>query len=238
MKELASRIRCHLGRKLVLMVSLPIPFCLVYFTLQHATLFTPTTFALSAIDRMITFAPEWVYVYDSLYFLMPIAPLLATREEELKRYTEGFVWLAAASFLIFLFYPVISPRPDGLTGVAAFDLLTSFEGKLNAFPSLHAGLCAYTLIFAFYTYRNEIAPVLGRALLVLGLGWSGAVLYATLATKQHYAVDLPAGIVLAWLSYHWSGYTTKSLRTNWFVPCGWDLGRASGNGRRQRCRQR
>ena len=143
---------------------------------------------------------------------MPIALLLATRKAQLERYTEGYVWLSVTGFLIFLFYPVVSPRPDGLTGVAAFDLLTRYENKLNAFPSLHAGLLAYTLIFACWAFPTEISTALGRCLFSLGLLWGVAILYATLATKQHYAVDLPAGIALAWLSHRWSGYTIRHRR--------------------------
>lgn len=210
--ELYGRVRCHPRHKLVLLVALPVLFGLGYFPLQHVTLFTPTTFSLTALDRAIPFAPEWIYAYQSLYLLMPLAPLLATRKEQLARYTEGFAWLAAVSFLIFLLYPVVSPRPDGVTGVAAFDLLTRYEGKLNAFPSLHAGLCAYTLIFAFRAFRKEISTAFGRRLFFLGLAWGGVILYATLATKQHYAVDLPAGIVLAWSSHRWSGYTVRLRR--------------------------
>ena len=210
---LGRRLVRHGRRKLVLLAVLPALFCLGYFTLQHVTLFAPTTFPLTALDRAIEFAPHWIYAYQSLYLLMPIAPLLATRRAQLDRYTEGFWWLAAAGFLIFLCYPVASPRPDGMTGVAAFDLLTSFEGKLNAFPSLHAGLLTYSLIFARWAFPSEISTPLGRALFFSGLLWGGAILYATLATKQHYAVDLPAGIVLAWLSHHGSGYTIRLRRS-------------------------
>ncbi len=210
--RLGRRLRSQARHKLVLLAVLPGVFCLGYFTLQHLTLWTPTTFALTALDRAIGFAPRWIYAYQSLYLLMPIPPLLATRKDQLRRYTEGFLWLTAAGFLIFLLFPVTSPRPDGVTGIAAFDLLARYEGKLNAFPSLHAGLLAYTMIFAHWAFPRELSTALGRSLFVVGLVWGGAILYATLATKQHYAVDLPAGIVLAWLSHRWSGRTLRHRR--------------------------
>lgn len=211
--ELGRRIACHGRYKLVLLAVLPTLFCLGYFTLQHVTLRPPTTFELTMLDRAIEFSPRWIYVYQSLYLLMPIAPLLATRKGQLRRYTQGYLWLAVAGFLTFLVVPVVSPRPDGVTGVAAFDFLTSYEGKLNAFPSLHAGLAAYTLIFARWAFPGEISTAFGRSLYLSGLLWGGAILYATLATKQHYAVDLPAGIVLAWCSHRWSGITVRLGRS-------------------------
>lgn len=206
------RVACHGRRKLILLTVLPAAFCLGYFTLQHITLFPPVTLPLTAVDRAIDFEPRWIHVYLSLYLLLPIAPMLAVRRHQLERYTEGFLWLSATGFSIFLFYPVIAPRPDGVTGVAAFDLLTAHEGKLNAFPSFHAGLLAYTLCFALWALPGEIRSPPGRFLFSVGVLWGTAVLYATLATKQHYAVDLPAGIVLAWLSHRWSGYTVRLRR--------------------------
>lgn len=180
--------------KLILLAIVPLSFSVVYLGLQHVEFFTPRTFELSALDRAIAFSPQWVYVYQSLYVLMPIVPLLLTRRDQLERYMKGLVWISALSFLIFLFFPVLAPRPDGLTGVAAYDLLTRYEGKVNAFPSLHAAFVAYSLLFARWAFR-------GRALTFVGTLWGGAILYATLATKQHYAIDLPAGIVLAWICH-------------------------------------
>lgn len=200
MKRLAACWRF----KLVLLIVLPTGFCLGYFTLQRVTLFHPVELPLTVLDRAVPFTPEWIYAYQSVYLFLPIAPLLATRREQLVHYTRGFVALSLAGFAVFLLFPVISPRPEGETGVAAFDLLTRYEGTLNAFPSLHAGLLAYTLLFAGWTFKDDLSPAAARWLAVVALAWSGAILYATLATKQHYAVDLPAGIVLAWLSHRWS----------------------------------
>ncbi|MDA8018782.1 MAG: phosphatase PAP2 family protein [Thermoanaerobaculia bacterium] len=209
---LGRRILIEARYKLALLVGLTLGFSIGYFTLQQVTFFTPVTFSLTALDRAIGFAPSWIYAYQSLYILIPVPPLLTTRRSQLDVYTRGFVCLALAGFAIFAVYPVISPRPDGMTGVVAFDLLTRYEGKLNAFPSLHAGLAAYTLCYAYWALQHEMSARLRSALVVLGLLWGGVILYSTLATKQHYAVDLPAGVLLGWLSHRWS--RTRLRTTN------------------------
>lgn len=213
MKGLAwhERVSCHGRFKLLILLILPAVFACGYFPLQQAPLFPPRSFELSAIDRLIAFEPRWIHVYQSLYLLMPLAPLFVARRDALKSYVRGFLWLCAVSFLIFVFFPVSSPRPEVATGVAAFDLLTAFEGKLNAFPSLHAGLLAYSLFFTRDAYRDELPATSTRLLLLGGVIWGMLILYATLATKQHYAVDLPAGIVLAWMCHRLS-YRTLEKR--------------------------
>jgi membrane-associated phospholipid phosphatase len=48
------------------------------------------------------------------------------------------------------------------------------------------------------------AAISGWLLLSAGIVWAGAIAYAALATKQHYAIDVPAGVVLAWVAHRWS----------------------------------
>lgn len=195
---LGRRLGAHLGLKAALTVFLPVLFCAGYFSLQRFTLFEPHRLSLSWIDRAIGFDPGWIYVYQSIYLFMPVAPWLASRREDLVRYARGFAWLSGTSFLVFLCYPVAGPRPDSADAVpAAYAWLVRYEGTLNAFPSLHAGLTAYSLLFGYRVLAEGVSRGAQWVLALAALGWGGAILFATLATKQHYAVDLPAGVGLA-----------------------------------------
>jgi membrane-associated phospholipid phosphatase len=119
----------------------------------------------------------------------------------------GAAIMFGVATLIFFAWPVRYPRPP-LPDVppAVYRLLTAIDQPVNSIPSLHAGLIAYTLFFAARAF-GEFRAGLRRTLLTLGALWGAVILYATLATKQHYLIDLPPGILLAWLAHRlaWRG---------------------------------
>jgi membrane-associated phospholipid phosphatase len=61
---------------------------------------------------------------------------------------------------------------------------------------MHIALATQSLLFAVYTLRSEASPRL-RLFTTLSGCWLMTIAYSTLATKQHYAIDLPAGAALA-----------------------------------------
>jgi membrane-associated phospholipid phosphatase len=196
--RVAARLAARWRVKLALLASLPVAFCVPYFALQRFTVAPVRTFSPSWLDRQIAFDPAWTLVYQSLYLLMPLVPWLATTDGELHRYTRGFLALSVACFVVFLVFPVSGPRPDQAPAHAPYRLLVAYDAPLNSFPSLHAALAAYTLLFA----RRVLAwPA---SLAALGIGWVCAIGYATLATKQHFAVDLPPAVLLAVAADRWA----------------------------------
>jgi len=66
---------------------------------------------------------------------------------------------------------------------------------------LHAGLALYSLLFGLRVLRGALAPAARRAVTGLGTLWVALILYSTLATRQHWAIDLPAGMALAFAAY-------------------------------------
>jgi len=148
-----------------------------------------------AMDRWIGYHPAWGIAYHSIYAFLPIFPWLAISRIDLTRYALGFTGLCAASFLVFFFFPVEAPRANLFPETLMNQLLGTHNGKLNAFPSLHAGLVVCSLLFGLRTLPHP-----GRNwLIATACIWGAGILFAALATKQHYAVDLPAGMMLAWV---------------------------------------
>jgi membrane-associated phospholipid phosphatase len=71
------------------------------------------------------------------------------------------------------------------------------DATWNAFPSLHAGLVVYSFLYGWRTLGADLGRT-GRLLLAITtLCWGGAILYSTLATKQHWLADLPPAFLLA-----------------------------------------
>ena len=203
---LVRQFRAELALKVRLYLALAVGFQLLYFALQRITIVAPRRFTPTVLDSLVPFQPGWIWVYQSAYLLIPLAPFLALRREELWRYARGFVLLSTAGFLTFLLYPVAGPRPAGVIASGLYGVVTSYDRPLNAFPSLHVALAAYSTMFGARLVRQVPSPS-GWALVGAGWMWTLLVMYATLATKQHYAIDLPAGLLLAWAAHRvaWRG---------------------------------
>jgi membrane-associated phospholipid phosphatase len=193
---LRTRIRTHLREKVIVLLGLSVGICVPYFTLQRLDAFPLRSLPELPIDRWIAFEPAWIWAYLSIALLVPLAPILATRKEDLARYAKGLTLLCVVCFAAFLFFPVEGPRPEQIEGQhAVYELLVSWDRPSNSLPSLHAGLAVYSLLFLFRVLG--LGPSGRIAVGLAGALWGALILYSTLATRQHWAIDLPAGVLLA-----------------------------------------
>lgn len=67
----------------------------------------------------------------------------------------------------------------------------AFVGGLAAMPPLHAGTAFLFLLFA-WRYGKALVPFFGVFFAYIAI--------MAIASRWHHAVDLPAGLVLAWVS--------------------------------------
>jgi membrane-associated phospholipid phosphatase len=132
---------------------------------------------------------------------------LITRREMLWRYAKGVGLLSLISFAIFAAYPVASPRPQVQSNDGMLGVILALDGRLNAFPSLHAGFLVFTLGVAWTLFARR-----GFVITALVLTWAAGVMYATIATRQHYALDLAAGGAIGWLA-HWLTWRSPAAST-------------------------
>jgi len=202
---LTSRALALFGQKMLLLVLLVPLLNLCYFLPQWRPLFGRHLLPLTPIDRAVPFDPAWIVPYVSLYAMIVLPPLVATTQTQLRRYVVGMVIMFLASAACFVLYPIGFPRPPLPPSTPwLYATVVSLDQPVNSLPSLHAGMAAYALFFA----RDVLADLpRGRRTLLLAIGWAWGliILYATMATRQHYFADLPPGIVLAWVSYWIAG---------------------------------
>jgi membrane-associated phospholipid phosphatase len=85
-----------------------------------------------------------------------------------------------------------------------YKLLVSYDRPTNEFPSLHVALLAFTILVAARASQGRMPTTRRLTLLAMAAAWAAAVAYAAVATKQHYAIDLAAGLVLAWAVDRWT----------------------------------
>ena len=147
-----------------------------------------------ALDRALPLIPSWAVIYGMLYLFLIVLPVLVIRQDEHIRrtvYAYLFIWITAYLFF-FVIYPTKAPRPEIVSGdgfaVWALRALYSSDPPYNCFPSLHV---AHSFVSAL-ACRGVHRRLGGIALVFATL-----VALSTLFTKQHYVVDVIAGVLLA-----------------------------------------
>ena len=190
--------------KLGVAAAVSVLFWSCYLFLSRHPLLPIHTLPMTGLDTWAGFQPvPWGWVYESIFLLTGITPWLIISQEELRRYVSGFALLSIMSFALFAVFPVASPRPADMHASAFLIFITQVDGPLNAFPSLHAGCLVYTLALVRRLFGCRLNPLVAIGLLF----WAALILFGTLATKQHYVLDLLAGGLLGWAA-DWVAWRT------------------------------
>jgi membrane-associated phospholipid phosphatase len=126
--------------------------------------------------------------------LLPV--FVVSRDEHIRRTVLAYLMVWTTAYAFFLVYPTVAPRPARVTGegfhVWGLRFLYEADPPYNCFPSLHV---AHSFVSALTCYR--VHRGLGFAAIICG----SLVALSTLFTKQHYILDVVAGIALAGIAY-------------------------------------
>ena len=194
-----QRLRSHLPFKLALLVVVTLIYKIVYVACQQAPWTVPRRWDLTWVDRTVPFNPEWTWIYLSIYLMLPAVPFLTVGRDRLSAYLRGAGFMSSVAFAFFYLLPVELPRPHDPSHHPLYAALTAIDRPLNCFPSMHVGFAVFSMLFLQRVRRTEW-PELPVVWLWLGWIWAAAIVFSTLATKQHYLADLLAGAALAWAS--------------------------------------
>ncbi len=174
-------------------------FMWLFFIGYFHTLRNPTrevmVMPLTWLDGAVAFQPHALWIYLSLWVYIGVAPGLLSAFRDLLMYTLWIGALCAVGLACFHFWPTAVPRPAmDLSGYPGFALLQGVDATGNACPSLHVATAAFTALWVEHLLRVIGAPAWLRW--CNGL-WVGAIVWSTLATKQHVAWDAAGGLALA-----------------------------------------
>lgn len=211
-EEVSLRIRSHLRLKVALSLVLTAGVWGLYLCLQRHAVFPVTSVKGGWVDRSIPFVPGAVYLYESIWLLMPLAPWLMKSREALYGYSKGITAIAAASFAIFFFFPTSCPRPkDFPSANLLYGALIQIDTELNAWPSLHAAFAVFhgACCQAVFSTGRRRRPV--RWLVWV---WAFGIVGSTLLTKQHVCFDALAGVLLGFMGYALCCRSTKLVEEN------------------------
>lgn len=144
------------------------------------------------LDAKIPFIPIFVFFY-LLLFILIFLPFTEKNEDEL---VLNYSIMTVMAFLFFILLPTTIYRPlaqDNSISSNSLNFVQSIDQPYNLFPSLHAALLTLSFMFLL-KYKKPIVYYL-LPLFILSL-------VSTLFIKQHYIIDLLAGVLLAFLTIY------------------------------------
>jgi membrane-associated phospholipid phosphatase len=149
---------------------------------------------LTAFDRLIGFRPAVLPVYLSLWGYIALPVLLAKDRRELWSFSIGCAAMTTLALLVFWFVPTAIPNfsVDTVPGTS-LQFLKMVDSAGNAFPSLHVSFSVFACVVLARQLRDVRAPAWLRAFSVF---WAAAIVYSTMAVRQHVLVDVLGGFAL------------------------------------------
>lgn len=169
-------------------------FFVLYFLVLTHPLFPVTVMPLTQVDRWIGFQPLALPLYVSLWLYLLVAPGLIHRRGELGFYYLGTVVLALLGLAIFVLWPTTTPEPDiDWALYPGIDFLKSVDRTGNACPSLHVAFAVFTALWNACMLRRTGDRGAFQAVSAV---WCVGIVWSTMATRQHVAVDVLAGASL------------------------------------------
>lgn len=153
------------------------------------------SFALS-IDNAVPFVPAFIIIYVLSYAQWGIMYWLITRDSEhlCHKVTASEITGKLICAVCFIIVPVAISRPE-ITGTDFCSYITRFiytiDEPNNLFPSIH---CMESWLCTRYAFKMQKG---GKWLGITNLVFTVFVFMSVLFVKQHYFVDIPAGILTA-----------------------------------------
>ncbi|HEY9199806.1 MAG TPA: phosphatase PAP2 family protein [Gammaproteobacteria bacterium] len=175
-----------------------------YFYLLKTPAYPTTVMPITALDRLIGFQPLALPLYFSLWVYVSLPPALLVTRRELFGYGKAIAATCLAGLIVFYFWPTAVPAATiDWAQYPDVHFLKSIDAAGNACPSLHVATAVFSGIWLHHLLRRFGAS---PWLLAFNWLWCIGIVYSTLATRQHVAVDVLAGLVLGVLA------ATLSLR--------------------------
>ena len=192
--DIGLRMRRMFALKLVGITAFTWLFFVAYFYLLQHPVHPVTVMPLTALDRLIPFQPQALFVYVTLWLYVGTAPGLQLRFTELVVYGLWVGALCLTGLACFYFWPTQVPAlTTDVSGLPGFSMLKGVDAAGNACPSMHVAVAIFTAIRLDDVLRRAGAP---RSLHLSNRVWFLAIAFSTLAIKQHVVLDVVAGALL------------------------------------------
>lgn len=193
-----ERLRPWFWLKVLGTAALMSTFFIAYFHVLRHPLGPPFEVPFTAPDRWIGFHPFALVPYVTLWVYVCLPSSLMRDLRELLVHGAGAVALCAVGLAIFAIWPTSTPVVDlDWSRYPGMELIKSVDAAGNACPSLHAAFAVFACLWLQSVLAGLRAP---RRLHVLNVLWAIAILYSTIATRQHVFIDTLSGTAIGWLA--------------------------------------
>jgi len=169
-------------------------FFWAYFWVLKHPLFTPSEMPLTALDGWIGFFPAAILLYGSLWVYVSLPLALLMRKSELLSFGVAALAIAGAGMVVFIVWPTTIPSSHiAWSQHPATAFLKNVDASGNACPSLHVAFAVFTVGW-LHRLLHEMGA--GRTIKTVNWLWCAAIVYSTIATRQHVVLDVVAGAAL------------------------------------------
>ena len=160
---------------------------------------------LTVVDHWIEFAPWALVPYLSLWLYCSLPVMLMPTRTRLVNFGAWIGAMCLVALAIFYRWPnAVPPAHIDWAQYPGVAFLKSVDAAGNACPSLHVATAVYASLWLLGLLRELRLPWPAHALQII---WGVAIVYSTMATKQHVSWDVLAGTVLgvffAWAGLQW-----------------------------------
>ena len=169
-------------------------FFAAYFHLLNHPAYPTTVMPIIWLDRLIGFQPLALPFYLSIWLYVSLPPALLATRRDLYFYAIAITGTCLSGLIIFYFWPTVVPAANiDWTQSPDMAFLKSIDASGNACPSLHVAFAVFAAAGLARELRAIGAPGWLRA---LNASWCIGIVYSTIATRQHVALDVLAGSAL------------------------------------------
>jgi len=170
-----------------------------YFFTQNHMIKEPKRINMK-IDNLFKFKGWWVWIYSGLYYPMIVLIVLTMEDMRHYNYTAmSFFLLLFMQMVFFRYYPVETPPEwrdfgeSNTLSVRFMKFVQSYDDNTNCFPSMHVSVATLVALHMWTNVGDMVGywPFLFPVLIAFSAMW----------TKQHYFVDVIAGVPLGWLAW-------------------------------------
>lgn len=167
-------------------------FPLYFWVMRHSG--EAWVLPLTPIDRLVAFWPALLPVYLSLWVYIALPVLFSRDRRELFAFSLACALMTSIALVVFWFMPTAIPNfaIDASPGTS-LHFLKTVDSAGNAFPSLHVSFSVFTCIVLARQLRESGAPAWLRA---FNVAWAVAIVYSTMAVRQHVLIDVLGGLAL------------------------------------------
>lgn len=163
-----------------------------YFSVLNHPYGSPTVMPLIWLDQWIAFTPYSFPVYASLWVYVSLPPALMGNLRSLILFCLWVSSLCLFCLALFWIFPTQTPEFDidwkNYPGLA---LIKGIDAAGNACPSLHVASAVFSAFWLDRIFSQLQAP---RMLNLLSWAYCLAIIWSTLASLQHVALDAICGI--------------------------------------------